>query len=124
MVSPTTTTNAVLDALERYCLDSPDGTPNRSGEGRTKFMPIVQQKVTMGAPIHLVLPGFPFKSPNSKEKVLGILPDKAEEFALAHLDSLCKSIADLHKPGAELTIISDGLVYNGMHSLICGGKVY
>ncbi|KAL0632894.1 hypothetical protein Q9L58_008210 [Maublancomyces gigas] len=109
-----TTVNAILDILERYRLDSADGTPNRSGEGRSKFVPIIQRKVEAGAPIHMVLPGFPFKSPNSVSKVFGTLPDKAEEFALAHLNALCKSIGDVYKGGAELTIVSDGLVYNDL----------
>lgn len=105
-----TTINAILDVLERYRLDS---TPNRSAGGRSRFVPIIQNKVEVGAPIQMVLPGFPFKSPNSTSKVLGTLPDKAEEFALAHLNALCKSIEDVYKGGAELTIVSDGLVYNG-----------
>lgn len=115
-----TTVNAILDILERYRLDSADGTPNRSSEGRSKFVPIIQRKVEAGAPIHMVLPGFPFKSPNSVSKVFGTLPDKAEEFALAHLNALCKSIGDVYKGGAELTIVSDGLVYNGTVTLLEG----
>lgn len=108
------TVNAVLDVLDRYRLDSlPHEPPNRSSEGRAKFVPTVQKKVEARAPIHLVLPGFPFKSPNAVSKVFGTLPDKAEEFALAHLNALCKSIGDIYKGGAELTIVSDGLVYNG-----------
>lgn len=118
----TATVNAILNVLERYRLDSAHETSNRSSEGRNKFIPIIQNKVEAGAPIHMVLPGFPFKSPNSVSKVFGTLPDKAEEFALAHLNALCKSIGDIYKGGAELTIISDGLVYNGMVTLLveCG----
>ncbi len=61
----------------------------------------------------MCLPAFPFKSPNTSTKVLGRLPDKAEEFALAHLNGLCAAIGDVYPPGAKLMIISDGLVYNG-----------
>lgn len=103
-----TTVHAILDVLDRYRLDP------APAEARTKFVPVIQQKVEARAPVHLVLPGFPFKSPNAATKVFGALPDKAEEFALAHLDALCKSIGDVYKGGAELTIVSDGLVYNGM----------
>lgn len=105
-----TTVHAILDVLDRYRLD-----PASAEEARTKFAPVIQQKVEARAPVHLVLPGFPFKSPNATTKVFGTLPDKAEEFALAHLDALCKSIGDVYKAGAELTIVSDGLVYNGMN---------
>lgn len=111
----TATVNTIIGVLERYRLDS---TSNRSGDGRSGFVPVIQNKVEVGAPIQLVLPGFPFKSPNTTSKVLGTLPDKAEEFALAHLNSLCKSIEDVYKGGAELTIVSDGLVYNGSAILL------
>lgn len=45
---------------------------------------------------------------------MGRLPDKGEEFALAHLNGLCLAVKDVYEPGARLTIISDGLVYNDL----------
>lgn len=63
----------------------------------------------------MCLPAFPFKSPNTQSKVLGRLPDKGEEFAMAHLNGLCLAVKDIYPPGAKLTIVSDGLVYNGEH---------
>lgn len=77
----------------------------------------------------LCLPAFPFKSPNTQSKVLGKLPDKGEEFALAHLNGLCLAVKDIYEPGAELVIISDGLVYNGelppaSHELACLAAPY
>ena len=47
------------------------------------------------------------------DKVLGTLPDLGEGIALAHLNGLCESIAEIYEHGAELVITSDGLVYNG-----------
>ena len=64
-------------------------------------------------PIRMLLPGFPFKSPNQKDKVLGVLPDLGEELALKHLDGLCEKIKAIYGHGAECHITSDGLVYNG-----------
>jgi pyoverdine/dityrosine biosynthesis protein Dit1 len=61
----------------------------------------------------MCLPAFPWKSANQVYKVLGTLPDKAEELALKRLNGICEAIGDVYKPGAELLIISDGLVYNG-----------
>ncbi|PWY85436.1 hypothetical protein BO83DRAFT_328707 [Aspergillus eucalypticola CBS 122712] len=63
-------------------------------------------------PIQMILPAFPFKSPNRENKVLGSLPDKGEEISLAHLNGLCAAIGDVYDYGAKLTIVSDGLVYN------------
>jgi len=73
----------------------------------------VRWLVQNNAPIHLILPAFPFKSPNRIEKVLGALPDMGEEIALARLDGLCSQICEVY-PQTSLSIISDGLVYNGL----------
>lgn len=61
----------------------------------------------------MCLPAFPFKSPNTVGKVLGQIPDKAEEIALAHLNGMCLAVADMYEPGVQLVIVSDGLIYNG-----------
>lgn len=67
--------------------------------------------IARGEPIHFVLPAFPAKSGND-QKVLGRLPDKAEEIALIFLQNLCSRIGDLYSPGARLTICSDGHVFS------------
>ncbi|KNB50715.1 L-tyrosine/L-tryptophan isonitrile synthase family protein [Streptomyces caatingaensis] len=73
----------------------------------------VRQAVESGRPIEFVLPAFPTKSPNPA-KVLGPLPDLAEELALRFLDSLGERIAALHEPGAVIRICSDGRVFNDL----------
>ncbi|KAL7958005.1 Pyoverdine/dityrosine biosynthesis domain-containing protein [Trichoderma compactum] len=90
---------------------------NAQGEqwlGRAKFVPHVQRYVDSNAPIDLVLPGFPWKSVNKVEKVLGALPDLGEELALGRLQNVCKDIQEVYAPGAYVTIISDGLVYSDL----------
>ncbi|KAE9964126.1 hypothetical protein BLS_008631 [Venturia inaequalis] len=76
------------------------------------FLPIVAGHVKSNAPIKLVLPAFPAKSPNRVDKVLGALPDLGEELALAHLNGMCEAIAEFYGPGAEVHIASDGIVYS------------
>jgi pyoverdine/dityrosine biosynthesis protein Dit1 len=65
----------------------------------------------------MILPAFPFKSPNASSKVLGNMPDFGEELALAHLNGLCQNIGEVYDPGADVYISSDGLVYNGKEKL-------
>lgn len=103
--------SCILDIISRYRLRR--DTATSSSEGVLKFLSQIYAKVAAGQPILMCLPAFPFKSPNTSTKVLGRLPDKAEEFALAHLNGLCAAIGDVYPPGAKLMIISDGLVYNG-----------
>ena len=73
-------------------------------------LPRVAAFVRAGHPIELVLPAFPAKSPN-RNKVLGTLPDLAEERALERLSELLDDLTTVWTPGARLTICSDGHVF-------------
>ena len=105
-----TKANEILRIIEQYGLNY-----ERTGkwDGFETFLPIVQGRVERKEPVRMLLPGFPFKSPNTKDKVLGVLPDLGEELALKHLDGLCEKIKAVYEHGAECHITSDGLVYNG-----------
>lgn len=76
-------------------------------------LPKVRRFVGAGEPIHFLLPAFPAKSPNPK-KVLGRLPDMAEELALGFLQQVCDEISELYPPGARITICSDGRVFSDL----------
>ena len=62
-------------------------------------------------PITFVLPAFPGKSPNLF-KVLGPLPDMAEQLALTFLEKLCEQIKGIYAPGAHILLCSDGRVFS------------
>jgi hypothetical protein len=96
----------VLRIIETYGInyEKPEG----SWKGLKTFVPIVKEQMEKGEPVRMILPAFPCKSPNNKDKVLGILPDLGEELALAHLNGLCESIAEIYEHGAEVHITSDG----------------
>lgn len=104
------TATKVLRIIEQYGLNY-----ERTGawDGFETFLPIVLGQVTRGESIKMLLPGFPFKSPNFRDKVLSNLPDLGEELALKHLNGLCENIKAVYEHGAEVHITSDGLVYNG-----------
>lgn len=106
------TASRILNVISRYKL-ADDAFLAKSHDG-VNFLAQIYSKVAVSQAIHMCLPAFPFKSPNRSTKVLGRLPDKAEEFALAHLNGLCAAIGDIYAPGARLMIVSDGLVYNGI----------
>eukprot|EP00644_Phytophthora_capsici_P019612 jgi/Phyca11/22071/fgenesh1_pg.PHYCAscaffold_600_\ len=65
-------------------------------------------------PITIVLPGFPTKTPNHGGKVLGPLPDRAEELVLARLENFCTSIEEMYPIGCKVTIFSDGRVFGDL----------
>ncbi len=102
----------ILRVISRYQLLH-EGSHPKTFSNDSKFVQQIYSKVAASEPVLMCLPAFPFKSPNTSRKVLGYLPDKAEEFALAHLNGMCNAIKDVYEFGAKLMIISDGLVYNG-----------
>lgn len=109
----TETASRILAIIFEYALNKFDDSAQRFASGRPKFLQVIDRFVKADTRLEMCLPAFPFKSANKVYKVLGVLPDKAEELALERLNSMCVRIGDLYSPGARLTIISDGLVYNG-----------
>lgn len=112
---------AVLSIIFEYSLHKFDDTMAQLEVGRPKFLAVIRQFVIAGKKIEMCLPAFPFKSANKTYKVLGRLPDKAEELALKRLESICERIEAIYPPGATIMIISDGLVYNGRRYITLPG---
>lgn len=109
----TETSKKILAIVFEYALNKFDDTMDRLTAGVPKFVRVIEQFVAAGKQVDMCLPAFPFKSANKVYKVLGNLPDKAEELALERLNTMCIRVGEIYAPGAKLTIISDGLVYNG-----------
>lgn len=78
--------------------------------GRTRLRATVSRYVESGEQMELVFPAFPYKSA-SLNKVLGVLPDLAEEMLLKRLNSLARDIGEHHPAGAVVRLVSDGIVY-------------
>ncbi|KAH8880465.1 hypothetical protein GQ53DRAFT_755030 [Thozetella sp. PMI_491] len=111
------TSRKILDVIFQYALNKFDDTKELHAVGAPKFLSLITGFVREGKRLEMCLPAFPFKSANKVYKVLGTLPDKAEELALGRLNSMCACIAEFYPPSAKLTIISDGLVYNDLLSI-------
>jgi len=93
----------------RRILDNDYNQENIPEEGAVHIKKILHF-IDEEAPIHMILPAFPAKSPN-RRKTLDIYPDKGEELALQRLHGLCQKIGEIYEPGAKLTICSDGRVF-------------
>ena len=115
----TKTSSKILEIIFEYALNKFDDSVEQRAAGRPKFLSVINQFVTARKQVEMCLPAFPFKSANKVDKVFGILPDKAEELALERLNTMCLRIGDVYSHGAKLTIISDGLVYNGLSKTDC-----
>jgi len=49
---------------------------------------------------------------NTTDKVIGKLPDLGEVLALARLEFLCRDIEGVHVADAQITLATDGLVFD------------
>ncbi|KAF8320660.1 hypothetical protein DL93DRAFT_2224393 [Clavulina sp. PMI_390] len=100
----------LVDIVARYLLTT-GHNDQFAAIGRSMLRAQVEHFVEDNTQLEFVLPAFPFKSPSTK-KVLGVLPDLAEEIFLRRLEDLCRSVGDFYSPGAQLVIVSDGIVYS------------
>lgn len=71
----------------------------------------IASAVEKNEPVTFILPAFPGKSPNP-EKVLGHLPDFAEQLSLKFLGTLCQRIKRIYRPGIKIILCSDGRVFS------------
>ncbi|KAF2001389.1 transferase family protein [Amniculicola lignicola CBS 123094] len=104
----------ILDIIFDYALNKFEDSKDRLAAGAAKFLSVIDSYVAAGTRVEACLPAFPFKSANKVYKVLGSLPDKAEELAMERLNTMCLRIKDVYPPGARVTIISDGITYNDL----------
>lgn len=108
----------VLEILHRYRRGNSfaDVGDNRTIDGGSRARRLstleakIERFITCGQRVHFVIPAFPAKSPN-RTKVLGELPDLGERISLGFLQSICDYVGHFYRPGAYLTICSDGHVF-------------
>ncbi|KAF7165602.1 hypothetical protein CNMCM6106_001683 [Aspergillus hiratsukae] len=104
----------ILDTILEYALNKFDHAQDQLDGLAGNLLPVIDRFVAAGTRVEACLPAFPFKSANKVYKVLGSLPDKAEELALDRLNTMCKRVREVYSPGLQVTIISDGITYNDL----------
>lgn len=118
------TSISILETIFDYALNKFSDSKQRLEAGRPNFLSVIGRFVAAGTRVEMCLPAFPFKSANKVYKVLGALPDKADEIALERLNTMCQRIGEIYPPGARCTIISDGVVYNGTFPITSINRSY
>ncbi|CAI7621953.1 unnamed protein product [Penicillium crustosum] len=73
---------------------------------KPRLLETLQYFVSNNKEINLVVPAYPFKSPNRE--------DVGERLSLEHLNSLGARITQIYPGGAQITIVSDGCCYNDL----------
>jgi pyoverdine/dityrosine biosynthesis protein Dit1 len=97
--------------FRRVASDKKSCSTSRCDACYTPHLSQVISAIEESRPITFVLPAFPAKSPNPA-KVLGTLPDRAEQLSLEFLNNLCQQIEKIYPPGARIILSSDGRVFN------------
>ncbi len=93
-------------------------TPTPADEFETKGKSLLINKidafVDSHQPLSFVMLGYPFKSANERDKVLGKLPDFAEEVSMQNFAEFQKQVQEVYQPGVRFNIVNDGLVFNDL----------
>ncbi|HEY8189984.1 MAG TPA: L-tyrosine/L-tryptophan isonitrile synthase family protein [Micavibrio sp.] len=85
---------------------------DESSRNKAVLQNAIRHTLAQRGQLDVVLPAFPFKSPNRDTKVLGIEPDFGEQAALGTLGNLCAALKD--SVAVKLHIVSDGYVFNDL----------
>jgi len=101
----------IVETFEQFRMPATAIDQYQTG-GKVKFANQVCQYVKTGKPIEFVMLGYPMKSPNARDKVLGVLPDLGEEASMHNFARFNTAVKQHYAPGINLTIISDGYVFS------------
>lgn len=107
-----TTTN-ILSTFENFRM-TPSPIDQYESIGKSILADRIDGFTKRNAPIDFVMLGFPFKSTNSRDKVLGKIPDKAEEVTMKNFKRFNDEIKKTYAPGTSIHIASDGFAFNDL----------
>jgi pyoverdine/dityrosine biosynthesis protein Dit1 len=107
------TTDKFLDVFQDFRMPS-DLMDQYQTEGKKKLGEKIQPFLVNNEPIRFVMLGFPFKSTNDRDKVLGKLPDMGEQLTLETFSKFNEKVKQVYAPGVDITIVSDGYIFNDL----------
>lgn len=82
--------------------------------GKAKLLERFLPFMVLHQPIKFSIMGFPMKSPNDRDKVLGVLPDLAEKATLDNFAEFNRRVKEVYAPGITLAIVSDGYAFSDL----------
>lgn len=107
----TQTITNILHEFEQFRMPATQIDQYESG-GKLKIAKQICGYVKSNQPIEFVMLGYPMKSPNARDKVLGVLPDLGEQLSMQNFAKFNHQVKQHYAPGINLTIISDGYVFS------------
>jgi pyoverdine/dityrosine biosynthesis protein Dit1 len=105
--------NLIIKAFEAFRMPA---QPNDEfiSIGKQKLAEKMMPFIAADAPIQFTMLGYPMKSSNDRDKVIGKLPDLAEQVSLQNFATFNEEIKKVHAKGVNINIISDGFVFNDL----------
>lgn len=80
--------------------------------GKVALMAKMAPFVLAGQPVEFVMLGYPMKSPNDRDKVIGFKPDLGEEVSLRNFEVFNQAVKAVYGPGVHISIVSDGYIFS------------
>jgi pyoverdine/dityrosine biosynthesis protein Dit1 len=105
------TTERILTIFEAFRMQ-PTAIDNYQPAGRAILAEQLLSFISRNETIDFVMLGFPMKSPNSRDKVLGLLPDLGEQVTMENFADFAAQVQQVYAPGINITIVSDGYVFS------------
>jgi len=105
------TVDQVLDIFELFRM-TPLAIDQYEQTGKEALRNKMLTFINNNKPIKFSIMGFPMKSPNTRDKVIGKLPDMAEEATLENFAVFSQMVKTVYTPGIQIAVISDGLAFS------------
>lgn len=105
--------NNILTVFEQFRM-SPLAIDQYQEVGRSILAEKIARQIERGGKLTFVMLGFPFKSTNNRDKVLGIKPDMAELVTFQQFARFNQMMKEVYEPGVEIKVVSDGYVFNDL----------
>lgn len=103
----------ILNIFEHFRM-TPTSLDVYESEGKALLQGKIEKMIQRNEPLRFVMLGYPMKSSNSRDKVLGQLPDMAEEVSLKNFGKFNSLVTEVYSKGIEINIVNDGFVFNDL----------
>lgn len=103
-------TSQLLDIFEGYRM-TPGLNDQYEQTGKAILTSKIEAFVSGGNPIRFSMLGYPFKSSNTRDKVIGNTPDLGERVSLENFGRFSLECQQVYGPGCQFSIISDGYAF-------------
>lgn len=104
-------TLSIVEVFERFRM-MPGPGDKFEEVGKQKLAEKIDTFVSADNPVRFSMLGYPFKSNNTRDKVLGLTPDLGEKVSLDNFGRFSREIERVYPHGAVFAIISDGFAFN------------